>query len=343
MAWIRVAPDGAHFVRSGTGERFVVWGVNYDHDASSRLLEDYWEREWPTVAQDFHEIKELGANVVRIHLQVARFMNSPLRTNEAALKQLSRLVRLAEKTGLYLDLTGLGCYRRADVPDWYQALPEGERWAAQARFWEAVAKVCARSPAVFCFDLMNEPILPGGDKRETDWLTGELGGFTYVQRITLDLAGRSQDQVARAWLDTLVSAIRRHDRHHMITLGVIPWALVFPGAPPQFYTKEVGERLDFVSVHFYPKKGEVPAALTALDTYRVGKPIVVEEMFPLECSVDELDAFVEGSRGTVEGWIGFYWGKTIAEYAREKPTPAADLTRRWLEYFRDKSRRIRAG
>ena len=33
---------------------------------------------------------------------------------------------------------------------------------AQARFWEAVATRCAGSPAVFCFDLMNEPVVPGG-------------------------------------------------------------------------------------------------------------------------------------------------------------------------------------
>ena len=36
-------------------------------------------------------------------------------------------------------------------------MDEPARWAAQARFWAEVAKVCATSPAVFCYDLMNEP------------------------------------------------------------------------------------------------------------------------------------------------------------------------------------------
>lgn len=41
-----------------------------------RLLEDYWAEEWETVAQDFREIRDLGANVVRIHLQLGRFMTA---------------------------------------------------------------------------------------------------------------------------------------------------------------------------------------------------------------------------------------------------------------------------
>lgn len=26
---------------------------NYDHDDDGRLLEDYWQDEWPTVVEDF--------------------------------------------------------------------------------------------------------------------------------------------------------------------------------------------------------------------------------------------------------------------------------------------------
>ena len=66
---IRVSEDSTHFVSSQSGKRFVVWGVNYDHDSQGRLLDEYWVDEWETVAEDFREIKELGANCVRIHLQ----------------------------------------------------------------------------------------------------------------------------------------------------------------------------------------------------------------------------------------------------------------------------------
>src|SRR5262245_34936942 len=60
LKWIRPSPDKTHFVREGTDERVVMWGFNYDHDDAGRLLEDYWDQEWATVVEDFHEMKALG-------------------------------------------------------------------------------------------------------------------------------------------------------------------------------------------------------------------------------------------------------------------------------------------
>jgi hypothetical protein len=340
---ICVSENGKDFVCSESQERFFAWGFNYDHDASGRLLEDYWLQEWPTVEEDFKEIKALGANVVRIHPQLAKFVKSPKEPDEAALKQLARLVKLAEKTELYLDITGLGCYHKKDVPEWYDKLNETERWNVQALFWEAIAKQCAASDAIFCYDLMNEPILPG-QKKETEWLAGEFGGKYFVQRISLDLAGRTREQVARLWVDKLAGAIRKHDKRHMITVGVIPWAHTFPNARPLFYSKQVGEKLDFVSVHFYPRKGEVEKALTALKVYDIGKPLVIEETSPLWCGQDEFDAFIDGSLDIVDGYIGFYWGKTIEQYSAPNPTIADSIMKKWLEYFLAKKPEIlRAG
>ncbi len=337
---IRPSEDGSGFVRTESGAKFVAWGFNYDHDDPGRLLEDYWHQEWPTVVEDFKEIKALGANTVRIHLQTAKFMQTPTEPNQTSLEQLARLVELAEQTGLYLDITGLGCYHKKDVPDWYDAMNETARWDVQARFWEAVAKTCAGSDAIFCYDLMNEPILPGADKAETEWLAGKFGGKNFVQRITLDLAGLTREQVAKAWVDKLVAAIRKHDNKHMITVGVIPWAHVWPNAKPFFYSKEIGENLDFASVHFYPKKGEVEKALTALAAYDVGKPLVIEETSPLWCGQEDFRRFFDGSREITDGWIGFYWGTTIDEYARRKDDIAAGIMKEWLEFFREKTPEI---
>lgn len=330
---IRPDSSGKSFVGVETRRKFVAWGVNYDHDGFGRLIEDYWDNEWETLEQDFREMKELGANVVRIHLQVGRFMKTPREVNTASLRQLARLVRLAERSGLYLDITGLGCYHKKDVPAWYDSMTESERWNVQALFWEMIAKTCSESPAVFCYDLMNEPVLPGGNKKETDWLGNPLGDSYFVQRISLDLAGRTREQVARSWVEKLVAAIRENDKRHMITVGEIPWGLVFPGAKPLFSSNEIGAKLDFSSVHVYPKKGEVQKALDVLEMYdAIQKPLVVEEMFPMACNVDELDAFIEGSRSFCDGWIGFYWGKTVVEYS--KPTNIAEaITKGWLEYF----------
>jgi len=340
-AFIRIAPDQAHFVVGSPGAPFTPWGFNYDHDRSNRLLEDYWQDEWATVVSDFEEMRALGANVVRIHLQVARFMNSRREVNRESLEQLARLLKLAETNHLYLDITGLACYRRKDVPKWYNKLGEAERWNVQARFWEAVAQTCSRSPAVFCYDLMNEPIVTE-DKKNRDWTPGEFAGMCFVQRLTLDFAGRTPAQIAKAWVDKLTGAIRKHDPRHLLTVGVIPWALTWPTAKPLFYSKKVSANLDFVSVHFYPKKGEVDKALTALAVYNIGKPVVIEETFPLSCSVEELGQFVARSkaRNLATGWIGFYWGKTISEYRQSRRDISDSMALDWLEYFTKAGPRI---
>jgi hypothetical protein len=336
LEWIRVSEDGTHFVRGSAAERFVVWGVNYDHDRDGRLLEDYWHDDWPTVVEDLREIEQLGANTVRVHLQLGKFMEAADRPHVANLERLAELVRLAEQTGLYLDVTGLGCYHKQDVPPWYNELSEAERWKVQQRFWRAVAIVCKLSPAIFCYDLMNEPILPG-NKPETDWLAGELGGKYFVQRIALDLAGRTRTDVAQEWVAGLAAAIREVDDRHLITVGEIPWAMVFQGAKSTFHTPEVGRPLDFVSVHFYPKKNEVAEALAALRVYEIGKPLVVEEIFPLRASIEDTADFIDGSRSFADGWISFYWGETIKENRGGSEIQNAIMVK-WLEHFQSQSK-----
>ena len=93
MQWVRVAHE--RFVLSQSGHPFVPWGFNYDHDENGRLLEDYWEKEWGKVEADFGEMKKLGANVVRIHCQVSKFMTAAERPNEVNLDRLVRLATLA--------------------------------------------------------------------------------------------------------------------------------------------------------------------------------------------------------------------------------------------------------
>jgi len=332
---VRAGSDGRTFVLAKSGAPFRVWGVNYDHDSSGkngRLIEDYWDAEWDAVERHFREMKALGANVVRIHLQTGRFMSSAEQANEHSLAQLRRLVELAETTGLYLDITGLGCYQKSDTPAWYDAMDETARWAVQVRFWSAVARTCHDSPAVFCYDLMNEPIID--DRKDAGWVAGELGGKYFVQRLTLDPGSRTPVDVARAWVERLTAAIRTEDRDHMITVGAIPWAMVWPNAKPIFYAPEVCGPLDFVSIHVYPKTGEVDQALTALGTYEIGKPLLIEETFPLNCTIGEMDDFLRRSKARTAGYVSFYWGRTIDEYkaATEKKNEAA-LIAEWLGYF----------
>jgi hypothetical protein len=281
-------------------------------------------------------MKRLGANVVRIHLQVGKFMKGPEEPNEAALQQYARLVKLAEQVHLYLDVTGLGCYHKEDVPPWYDRLSEQGRWSAQARFWKAIASRSRQSPAIFCYDLMNEPIVPSGDGQPGDWLGRDFHGNYYVQFISRCQAGRPRPAIACQWIQKLSAAVRTEDRRHLITVGLVDWSLDRPGLASGFVPKEIVGALDFISVHLYPETGKVPDALETLSGFAVGKPIVIEETFPLLCSVPELEQFLDGSKKTASGWIGFYWGKTPEEYRQSKWRGGA-RTLGWLELFQRKA------
>lgn len=331
---VRVSNDGKAFVLADTGKTFTPWGFNFVGE-HGRIVEEYWEQEWPSVEKDFRQMRELGANVVRLHLQVGTYMQTENDVDENELKRLRKLLDLAERHQLYLDLTGLGCYHAAKVPKWFDDLPESKRWDVQARFWEAIAKTCAEHPAVFCYDLMNEPVITKPKKNDHPWLAGELGGMHFVQRISNDPGKRSRDKIAEAWVRKMVEAIRKYDRKGLITVGVIPWAHVWPNAKPVFYSPEVLKHLDFVSVHFYPKKGEVEKAVTAVATYDLGKPIVVEEIFPLSCSMEELDQFIDKSSPRVDGWISHYFGKSIPQHAAGAQ-PGGALSAKFLEYWKSK-------
>ena len=334
MEMVRIAEGGGGFVLAESGEPFSPWGFNFLGDFG-QIVEEYWDEDWPRVEEDFRAMQALGANVVRLHLQVGTYMKAPKKVDRSQLERLKRVLDLGQELGLYLDLTGLGCYHLDAVPSWYDGLSESDRWQVQARFWEAVARTCAGHPAVFCYDLMNEPVITKAKVGEHPWLLGELEGFYFVQRICNDPGKRATDTVAAAWIEKLVTAIRKHDRDHLVTVGVIPWALPFPKAKPLFYSPEAARHLDFVSVHFYPNRGEVDKALSALAVYDLGKPLVVEEIFPLSCSLEEMNEFIDRSSGRVDGWISHYFGRTVEEHA-EGAEPSGKSVAAFLQYWRKK-------
>lgn len=333
MERIVLSADGKSFVLAQSKKPFRPWGVNYGNHG--RLMEDFWDAEWQTLADDFREIKQMGGNIVRVHLQFGRFMEMADRPNAGAIKQLGRLLALAETTGLYLDVTGLACYRTGDVPKWYDALDDAARWEAQAVFWRAVAAECARSPAVFCYNLMNEPISPA--RKGEKWYSGHLlGGFDFIQYIARDPAGRARGEVAAAWIDKLTAAIREQDRTRLVTVGMLPWVTGWQHLSG-FVPKDVAAHVDFLSVHIYPKTKQPAEAPRALRECDVGKALVIEETFPLECSVGELEAFLRSTRKIASGWIWHYDGRTVSEYDaldhEKKLTMAQAIWREGLRSF----------
>ncbi|MFO0885145.1 MAG: cellulase family glycosylhydrolase [Pirellulales bacterium] len=329
---IVVSADGKGFVEEGTGKEFRPWGFNYDHDEKGRLIEDYWHEEWEKVAGDIREMKALGGNVVRLHLQVGKFLSGPSEANEKELVQLEKFVALAEEVGLYLDVTGLGCYHKKDVPAWYDEMSEEDRWKTQAFFWKTIAGRVGKSPAIFCYDLMNEPISPAGKRGEKDWLGPAFGDKHFVQMISLDDRGRPRVEIARAWIKQLTQSIREVDKKHLVTVGMVDWSLDRPGLTSGFVPSKLVEELDFLCVHLYPEKGKLKEGFETVAGFALGKPVVIEETFPLKCSVEEAMEFLQSDKNRAVGAISFYWGKDLTEM--QKSSELVDkVILAWLEKF----------
>src|SRR5439155_7839282 len=132
---------------------------------------------------------------------------------------------------------------------------------------------------VFCYDLINEPVVPAGRRQDGDWLGPPFFGKHYVQFITLDQRDRPRPDVARQWIQHLVAAIRKVDRRHLVTVGLLDWSLDRKGMTTGFVPERVAGDLDFLCVHLYPKAGKLQEDLETLQGFAVGKPVVLEELF----------------------------------------------------------------
>src|SRR5436189_1298264 len=121
---LRVNARHTGFVGAGSRHPFTAWGFNWGGPGEYRDLDAVEDR--------FSEMRSLGANTVRIHLQFADLMESPTRPSGPALAHLASILDIAERQRLYLDISGNEVWLPATAPHWYDSLAESARWAAQA-------------------------------------------------------------------------------------------------------------------------------------------------------------------------------------------------------------------
>jgi hypothetical protein len=324
METVKIASDKRGFILHPSGDRYVPWGHNYASvDIMERLANDP-ER----VEREFTEMKAAGTTVARIHPEMSRILAGPDNVIPKAVDQLRQLLTIAERSGIYLKITGLACYKIKDRLAWYDSLDEQDRWRTQSIFWETIARTCAESPAVFAYDLVNEPVAIG--KRSDGWYAGRMGDVEFCQRLSLNPGKRSGDDIFREWTKRMVASIRKHDQAHLITMGMLP----FPAA----YTA-AAEQLDFVSPHLYPKAGRVDNELKLLKQFDWDKPVVIGETFPLNCGADDERDFLLKSREFAHGWIGHWPDESPAELAEMKKAGKATIQDAmwlsWVDLFKD--------
>jgi len=285
MQLIAVTPDGQGFAERESGRPYIPFGTNY-YDPHTGWPPQLWRRfDAEKVRGHFRVMSELGVNCARVFLTAGSFQPTAETIEERFLKKLDTLVEIARETGIRLMLTG---------PDHWEGKPSywrGDRFGGEEplqaleHFWEVVGRRYRGEPAIFAWDLLNEPDVPyfGWHSRWNAWLQKTYGSWEGLKAVWGDkISGadrwgslgipenrpdtgnprlrdwqRFREHMADEWVRRQVEALRRADPTHLITVGYIQWSypLVNPGNPSSysaFNPHRQARWLDFLTIHFYP-------------------------------------------------------------------------------------------
>lgn len=335
---------------------FVPWGLNYDRtilNGKDLVLE---EAPLDKIDRDFRIAHQLGANAVRVFPQVSRYMPRYMEIDPSALEFFDRVVLLARKHNLRIDLTGLTHVNVASFPDWYDQHTDAEVMAAEALFWKTMAQRYADEPAILMFDLQNEPFMAalGSSLKSIGCFTmSEKRQFCYCNPHFREKHAESKDALAHLWTSAMVESVRRYDKRHLITLGLLPTAApVFAPGNPGFNIPAVASLLDVICIHLYPDR-RVPAPEKAVadnSSYvsvnhdwlemtlryagNFGKPVIVEEWGPLgfdkNLGTEWFPVFMDASLHNASGWFTFYHALLV-----DGVTEMPEQVRRFRDHHRE--------
>ncbi|MGZ4244312.1 MAG: hypothetical protein ACXVSE_08480 [Solirubrobacteraceae bacterium] len=278
-----------------------AWGFNWGIDDRAPViayLDHPSAANLGALACELHTARRLGANSMRVYLELQQVMQSPTVVRPSELEALRRLLDLATRDRIYLDITGDLVWRPGRAPVWYDRLSERSRWQVQATFWRAVAHTAAGSPAVLCYELTSEPLISDA----AAWYTGAFGGWSFLQVIAHP-HGRNPRQLARAWTALVAGAVRSQD-DRPVTIGLLP------SAGGGFAPGNVADLLDMLVVHQYPRTGQAAEAVAPIRYFAsFGKPVLLGETFPLVSDLPTQRAFLMGANPYLVGAFEFFDGR----------------------------------
>ena len=278
-----------------------AWGFNWgvgDHAPVIAYFDDPTAANFAVLRSELATARALGANSMRIYLQLGQVMATPTQPRQRTLTALQRLLALAQSDDIYLDITGDLVWHPSHQPAWYAQMPDQQRWQVQARFWTAVAHAASSSPAVLCYELTSEPLVattPG-------YYYGRMGDWYFVQSIAT-ATGTQADHLARAWTRLMANAVRAQD-DRPVTIGLLPTTT---GA---FAPANIAGLLDMLIVHDYPTTGQAPAAAALIRSYAAShKPVLLGETCILDDNATTQDQFLTDAAPYLTGAFEFFNGQ----------------------------------
>lgn len=317
MEIIRVHPSGWGFIEKGTNRPFIPWGCNY-YDPFTGWAPHLWEEFDPgRVTEQLGHIQSVGGNVIRIFTTVKNVLLDPKKINLTGIKKMESMLSRAEACNLRVIWSGPSLWEGA--PDWWREDAPYEAYAnpglitAMQTAWRGIGGAFRGHPALFAYDLHNEPFAPWKRsailnvkwtvwrKRYAPEAPEKLPAPIEPQNCNWhnDLQ-RFREYLAVEYVRQMTDAIRSTDDTHLITIGLHQKSAPFDWYPPDPYAAfnphSLAEYLDYISVHYYPHHNFHPnlyrdpyetaegfketlwhARAVCRYVYNIDKPVVLEE------------------------------------------------------------------
>jgi hypothetical protein len=360
MGLIAVGSDGKSFVEQSSGRPYVPFGTNY-YDPNTGWAPKIWRQfDADRVTRHFEVMRDLGVNCARVFLTAATFQPDIHTIDEQALVKLDTFIRIARQSGIRLILTG---------PDHWEGSPaywKPDRFAGEQAlqalddFWRTVGKRYRDEPAIFAWDLLNEPHIPWfmetwrpmwnrwlqteygtWEKLKTDWAGEIKDGDSWGNIGTPENRAskgnprllawqRFREHLADEWVRRQVETIRQADPTHLVTVGYIQWSYpLVRGGNPSLYAAFNPQRqakwLDFMCIHFYPL---------------LGKPLESKEAWDRNLAyLQSVLAYCHVGKPVVLEEFGWYGGGA----PRGQPSLTEDEQDRWIVAEIEATRRLADG
>lgn len=326
----RVNVSGSQFIVNG--EPFFSYGVN-DFSLLKYLDNPTIEARREKLAAEMDAAVDLGLNTMRVYVELPQIMKSETKLKQRNLDALERVYRMADRRGIYLDLTGNLMWRPERQKRWYDKLGENARWKVQARFWRAVAERARGHSSSMSFELCSEPVIINSP--HSPWYTGEFGGYNFLQVISRNPKGRSSEEIASSWVRRLKRSIRAVNDRTLITIGMFP----FPGGP---FSGSRARQLDFLTVHVYPERHTMDEDLAPVKAYAAtGDPVVVGEIYPITGDFRGIARFYLEAGPMIDGvWTFLNMTDKPIEYNPDLTPEENEIIQKYLAKISDWNEKI---
>ena len=204
-----------------------IKGINYyPQDSPWDMFGDDFDEK--IINKDFNIIQKAGLNTVRIFIQYEDFGKSEVKPEK--LEKLTSVLNLAQKNHLKVIITLFDFYGDYQVLD----------WTLNNQHVTKIINHCKEHPAVFAWDIKNEP--------------------------NLDFESRGKEKVL-AWLKQMIYRVKTIDKKHPVTIG---WSNTKSAT-------NLKDMVDFVSFHYYEDLDQLEKAYLQLKKEIPNKEIVLGE------------------------------------------------------------------